>query len=486
MVLLSEHEGIEGFSFVVTGGLSAIGAALCLELVRRGADEVRCFDSCPSSPWMAALKKSRVICITGDIKVKEQVDKAFQGANCAFHLMSHGIAGKEMLQARQIDEVNLTGTCNVLDTCIKCGIERLVFLSTYNVVFGGRPIIDGNETMDYFPMENHPDSYGRSKALAEQLVLKMNNRPLKVKTGKKLHTCAIRPAAVYGPGEEHHIQRFLNLAQKGIFYFVIGGPEVKTDWVYVDNLVQALLLASMGLIEDIPGRKGAPAAGQAYFISDGAPVNSFKFMQPLVEGLGYHFPHQRLSVKWATTIAWVFWALYGLMYPWLDKVWLPQPPILPAEVHKVGITHYFSILKSRQQLGYVPFVDKKEGMRQTIEYWKNKHSKDLVSPPLHVWMAITLGMLALFFCAFIPPPFMGVFEWLRSLAFFLFRTKAIMQAAFILACALHVGEAMFAWHLASKVDPLNVNGWFWNTLALGFPSLRLLIKRSRERSRNKD
>ena len=38
---------------------------------------------------------------------------------------------------------------------------------------------------------------------------------------------------------------------------------------YVDNLVQALLLASMGLIDDIPGRKGAPASGQAYFISDG-------------------------------------------------------------------------------------------------------------------------------------------------------------------------------------------------------------------------
>lgn len=68
--------------------------------------------------------------------------------------------------------------------------------------------------------------------------------------------------------------RLLNLAQSGMFHYLIGEPDTKTDWVYVDNLVQALLLASMGLIDDIPGRKGAPAAGQAYFISDGNAVMS--------------------------------------------------------------------------------------------------------------------------------------------------------------------------------------------------------------------
>ena len=63
--------------------------------------------------------------------------------------------------------------------------------------------------------------------------------------------------------------RILGLARRGLFHYLIGEVDTKTDWVYVDNLVQALLLASMGLIDDIPGRKGAPASGQAYFISDG-------------------------------------------------------------------------------------------------------------------------------------------------------------------------------------------------------------------------
>ena len=87
----------------------------------------------------------------------------------------------------------------------------------------------------------------------------------------RLHTCAIRPAAIYGPGEERHLPRIMSLAKFGLSFFNIGGPNVKTDWVYADNLVLALILASMGLSDGgIPGRKGTPvAAGQAYFICDG-------------------------------------------------------------------------------------------------------------------------------------------------------------------------------------------------------------------------
>lgn len=110
---------------------------------------------------------------------KDQIKKAFFGANCVFHLASHGISGKEMLQAGKIDEVNLTGTLNVVDGCLNSGVKRLVFKSSYNVIFGGKPINNGNETMDYFPIEHQLDSYGRCKALAEQLVLKSNGRPLK-------------------------------------------------------------------------------------------------------------------------------------------------------------------------------------------------------------------------------------------------------------------------------------------------------------------
>lgn len=86
-----------------------------------------------------------------------------------------------------------------------------------------------------------------------------------------LYTCAVRPAAIYGPGEERHLPRILSLAKRDLLFFKIGKEDVKTDWVYVDNLVLALIQASMGLLDDIPDRKGQRpvASGQAYFISDG-------------------------------------------------------------------------------------------------------------------------------------------------------------------------------------------------------------------------
>lgn len=90
------------------------------------------------------------------------------------------------------------------------------------------------------------------------------------KDGNHLYTCAVRPAAIYGPGEERHLPRIVSLAKLGLLPFKIGEASVKTDWIYVDNLVLALILASMGLLEDIPGREGHPvAAGQPYFVSDG-------------------------------------------------------------------------------------------------------------------------------------------------------------------------------------------------------------------------
>lgn len=90
------------------------------------------------------------------------------------------------------------------------------------------------------------------------------------KSGQCLYTCAVRPAAIYGPGEDRHLPRIISLAKLGLLPFTIGGTGVKGDWIYIDNLVLALILASMGLLDDIPGKDRHPiAAGQSYFVNDG-------------------------------------------------------------------------------------------------------------------------------------------------------------------------------------------------------------------------
>ncbi|KAJ6392462.1 hypothetical protein OIU77_026262 [Salix suchowensis] len=206
--------------------------------------------------------------------------------------------------------------------------------------------------------------------------------------GKRFYTCAIRPAAIYGPGEERHFPRIVSFAKLGLLPFKIGDSNVKTDWVYVDNLVLATILASMGLLDDIPNKGGHPvAAGQPYFISDGSPINSFEFLRPLLRSLDYDLPKAALSVSHALILGRMFSAIYTVLYPWLNRWWLPQPFILPAEVYKVGVTHYFSFLKAKEELGYVPMVSPREGMAATISYWQERKRRNF-GWSYHICMAI--------------------------------------------------------------------------------------------------
>lgn len=60
-----ENRAIEGKVIAVTGGLGLVGSSVCLELLRRGAPQVRSFDCRTTSPWSDRLKESGVQCING-------------------------------------------------------------------------------------------------------------------------------------------------------------------------------------------------------------------------------------------------------------------------------------------------------------------------------------------------------------------------------------------------------------------------------------
>ncbi|KAL2895272.1 Short-chain dehydrogenase/reductase family 42E member 1 [Bienertia sinuspersici] len=497
---------------LVTGGSGFVGASLCLELLRRGAREVRSLDLRAASSSSSSLLLSSFFCLhhrmlscifnffcisanspaviagitcilrsAGDITCQKDVMKALKGADCVFHVASYGMSGKEMLQFGRIDEININGTCIILDACVDLGVKRLVYVSTYNVVFGGKEIINGDETLPYLPLDDHVDPYGRSKSIAEQLVLKYNGRPFREKNGGYLYTCAIRPAAIYGPGEERHLPRIMNNAKLGLLLFKVGDPTVKADWVYVDNLVLALILASMGLLNDIPGREGCPvAAGQSYFISDGYPVNTFEFLRPILKSLEYDVPNASLSLPSALMLGKMFWVIYTILYPWLNKSWIPQPLCLPTEVYKVGVTHYFSYLKAKKELGYFPMVSPKEGMEATISYWKDKKKRSLDGPTIYIWLFSVLGMFALIGVTLFPD--FGPLAPVTALALYMFGSMRNIRLICSLAVGLHVSEGIYAWHLAKKVDPANARGWFWQTFALGIFSLRFLLKRAQDYS----
>jgi len=90
------------------------------------------------------------------------------------------------------------------------------------------------------------------------------------------------------------------------------------------------------------------------------------------------------------------------------------------------------------------------------------------------WLSIGLGLSALALIAFHDGAWGA---WSRHVGPAL--PRPLLQAVFGLSVAAHLGEALWARRLARRIGLERAAGrWFWQTLALGFPSLRLLRRRA--------
>ena len=143
----------------------------------------------------------------------------------------------------------------------------------------------------------------------------------------------------------------------------------------------------------------------------------------------------------------------------------------------MGVTHYFSYLKAKEELGYVPMVSPGEGMGATISFWQERMRRSVEGPTLGTWLFCVMGMFVLFCAAYLPD--IGPVPIFRAISLFFLRSMTVIRLVFLLATAAHIGEAIYAYHLAKTVDPANARGWFCQTFALGFFSLRFLLKRAR-------
>lgn len=332
-----------------------ISYSLACSLHKKGA-KVILFDMSPPSLEVP----EGIVFLKGDIREYAQVEKAVTGMDCVFHIASYGMSGREQLNRKLIEEVNVQGTEHVLRACVEAGVSRLIYTSTFNVVFGGQVIEGGDESLPYLPLHLHPDHYSRTKSVAEMAVMKASGTELKDGTGV-LRACALRPAGIYGPGEQRHLPRIVGYIEKGIFRFVYGDPRSLVEFVHVDNLVSAHELAAEALTSEHQHR----SAGQVYFISDGRPVNNFEFFRPLVEGLGYSFPKLRLPISLIYLVAFLTEMIHHLIGP----IYNFQPLLTRTEVYKTGVTHYFSMAKAKAELGYEP---KEYNLEEVVQWFKSR------------------------------------------------------------------------------------------------------------------
>uniref|UniRef100_A0A8C3I535 Short chain dehydrogenase/reductase family 42E, member 2 n=1 Tax=Chrysemys picta bellii TaxID=8478 RepID=A0A8C3I535_CHRPI len=243
---------------VVTGGGGYFGYNLGCALAKSGASVVLLDIQEPI--WEIP---NGVVFIQADVRDYDALFAICEGADCVFHAAAYGMSGLEQVST-------------IISFCKQQNIPRLIYTSTVNVVFGGNPIEDGDEeTVPYFPLE---------KVFCLYYFL--------LKRGDKLRTCVLRPPGIYGPGEQRHLPRVVNI-QKGLFRFRFGDPSAKMNWVHVQNLVQAHILAAVALTSE----RNYIASGQAYYINDGKNVNLFEWITPLVCNTYIYFKYNTMNVE---------------------------------------------------------------------------------------------------------------------------------------------------------------------------------------------
>ncbi|XP_062957191.1 putative short-chain dehydrogenase/reductase family 42E member 2 [Cynocephalus volans] len=363
---------------LVTGGGGYLGFSLGSSLAKSGTSVILLDLRRPQwelSPGMEFIQ--------ADVRDEEALYHAFEGVDCVFHVASYGMTGAEKLQKEQIESINVGGTKLVIDACVRQRVPRLVYTSTVNVVFGGKPIEQGDEdSVPYFPLDKHMDHYSRTKAIADQLTLTANGTPLP--GGGTLRTCVLRPPGIYGPGEQRHLPRVASHIKRRLFMFRFGNRRTRMNWVHVCNLVQAHVLAA----EALTAARGCVASGQAYYINDGESVNLFEWMAPLFEKLGYSQPWIQVPTSWVYLTATVMEYLHLALRPICSI-----PPLLTrSEVHSAVVTHTFRIAKARAQLGYAP---DKFSFADAVESYMRSTARRPHGTLARAFLRLLLGLLLL-------------------------------------------------------------------------------------------
>ena len=232
---------INGKKLVVIGGAGLIGSHTVDCLIREDVKEVVIYDNFVRGRYeniQEALKDPRVRIYEagGDILQTDILESVLEKADGVFHF-----AALWLLQCHEFPrsafDVNVKGTFNVMEACVKKGVSRLVYSSSASVY--GDAI---NEPMDESHPFNNKNFYGATKIAGESMLRAFHHR-------YGLDFVGLRYMNVYGPRQDYHgayiavIMKMLDAIDQGKSPVIQGDGSEAFDFVAVEDCAAANVCA---------------------------------------------------------------------------------------------------------------------------------------------------------------------------------------------------------------------------------------------------
>ncbi|MBN1303303.1 MAG: NAD-dependent epimerase/dehydratase family protein [Anaerolineales bacterium] len=222
-------------NFLITGAAGFIGSSLANHLAREG-HQVRGLDDL-SAGNPEALSPD-VHFTRGDVNDRPKLWTLLQDVDCVYHLAARVSVPESLLYPREYNATNVGGTVSLMEAMRDVGVRRVVLASS-GAVYGDQ----GQQPLTESEIPNPRSPYAVSKLAAEYYVRTIGML-------WNIETVSLRIFNAYGPGQNippSHppvVPHFLRQALRGGTLVVHSDGKQTRDYVYVDDVVTALIGAS--------------------------------------------------------------------------------------------------------------------------------------------------------------------------------------------------------------------------------------------------
>ncbi len=304
---------------VVTGAAGHLGNVLIRELLKRG-EKIRAL-ILPGED-IVSLQGLEIEKIEGNVLDSNSLRKAFRGVDTVFHCA--GIISIIPGQQKQLFQVNVLGTRNVVNICMEEKVKRLVYISSIHALSEPEKGVVITEERSFDP-ENVLGDYSRTKALGSLEVLKG------VENG--LDAVIVCPSGIIGP-YDYRLSEMGNLIVSYTNRKLKAYIEGAYDFVDVRDVVQGIILANE------KGKKG-----ECYILS-GQQISVINILKYLEEISGIKAPSLKVPYQIAK--------MFGFFNAYYCRMFKTKPLFTPYSIDVLVSNSVFSNQKAKENLGYNP------------------------------------------------------------------------------------------------------------------------------------